>query len=519
MSDTGTLTGALRGAAQRFGDARAFVDAARWSISFAALDRASDEAAAGLATKGVAEGSVAALLLGSTVDYVVAYAALAKLGAVTAGVNPRFTRDEQRRCLEVVRPDVVLTADAVGPDTLGAARGALVLEVPRARSPEALLRGLRADGATPPPLSPDPDRPVAIVLTSGTTGRPKGAVFTDRQHAAIVEIDTGGAWGGGGPMLAGTELAHVGFMTKLPWYLRKGHTLHLLDRWRAAEVLRLVEETGMTSVGGVAPQIALLLAQPDFDERDLRAVQALVVGGGPSPPALVEEARRRFGAAYSIRYSSTESGGVGTATAFDADDDEALHTVGRPRAGIELAIRDEQGRDLPDGEIGEVCLRSGAVMAAYWRDPQATAATLVDGWLRTGDLGVRDPDGCLRLAGRRKEMYIRGGYNVYPMEVESVLASHPGVTAVAVAPRPDPVMGEIGVAVVVPRDPSDPPTLASLRSFGGARLSAHKLPEALRLVDDLPLTTGQKVDRRALADREATGAGAGAGAGEPTARP
>ena len=499
MSDTGTLIEALRGAASRFGDAPAFVDAGGWPIGFAELDRVTDEVAAGLAAAGVGEGSVAALLLGSTVDYAVAYLALAKVGAVTAGVNPRFTSDEQRRCLEVVQPDVVLALEAAG------AAGAHVVVVPRATAAAELFSDVRVPGGTPPPLSPDLDRPVAIVLTSGTTGRPKGAVFTNRQLAATVDIDTGGVWGGGGPMLAGTELAHVGFMTKLPWYLRKAHTLHLLDKWRAAEVLRIVETTRMAAVGGVAPQIALLLGLPDFDDHDLSDVLGLIIGGGPSSPALVEEARRRFGAAYSIRYSSTESGGVGTGTAFDADDEEALHTVGRPRAGIDLAIRNEQGNDLPAGEIGEVCLRSGAVMDRYWRDPEATAATLVDGWLRTGDLGYVDEAGRLRLAGRRKEMYIRGGYNVYPMEVEAVLATHPRVANVAVAPRPDAVMGEIGVAVVVPRDIGDPPTLDELRSFARARLSAHKLPEALRLVVELPLTTGQKVDRKALAAHEARG--------------
>ena len=298
MSDTGTLTEALRGAASRFGDAAAFVDAGGWPIGFAELDRVTVELAAGLTARGIGEGSVAALLLGSTVDYAVAYLALAKVGAVTAGVNPRFTADEQRRCLEVVQPDVVLAAEAMGGAPLGTSAGAQVLVVPRATSVDDLFAGMRVPGGTPPALASDVDRPVAIVLTSGTTGRPKGAVFTDRQLAAVVEIDTGGAWGGGGPMLAGTELAHVGFMTKLPWYLRKGHTLHLLDKWRAAEVLRIVESSGMAVVGGVAPQIALLLALPDFDEHDLSAVQALIIGGGPSSPALVHEARRRFGATW-----------------------------------------------------------------------------------------------------------------------------------------------------------------------------------------------------------------------------
>ena len=155
-----------------------------------------------------------------------------------------------------------------------------------------------------------------------------------------------------------------------------------------------------------------------------------MVGGGPSSPALVEEARRRFGADYSIRYSSTESGGVGTGTAFDADDHEALHTVGRPRGEVEVEIRDESGQPVPDGEVGQVHLRSGAVMTGYWGDPEASAVALPgDGWLRTGDLGTIDARGCLVLAGRTGEMFIRGGYNVYPMEVEAVLGQHPGVAA------------------------------------------------------------------------------------------
>jgi acyl-CoA synthetase (AMP-forming)/AMP-acid ligase II len=142
------------------------------------------------------------------------------------------------------------------------------------------------------------------------------------------------------------------------------------------------------------------------------------------------------------------------------------------------------------------------MMAQYWRDPEATAATLVDGWLRTGDLGALDERGCLRLAGRRDEMFIRGGYNVYPEEVEGVLRSHPGVSDVAVVPRGDPLMGQIGVAVVVPADPAHTPTLDDLRAFAADRLARYKLPEAVRVVDALPLTTIHKLDRRRLVHEE-----------------
>jgi acyl-CoA synthetase (AMP-forming)/AMP-acid ligase II len=350
----------------------------------------------------------------------------------------------------------------------------------------------------------DPERLVAVAFTSGTTGRPKGAMFTNRELVAVTDADVGDRWGGGGHLLAATQLAHVGFMTKLPWYLRLGTTTHLLERWRAGDVLSLIERHRMTSIGGIAPQVALMLRHPDFDRYDLSCVETIIMGGAASPPALVREARQRFGAAYSIRYSSTESGGIGLGTAFDADDDEALHTVGRPRPAVAVSIRDDDGHPVPEGEVGALWLRSPTQMRGYWRDPEATAAALVDGWLRTGDLARLDERGLVHLAGRATEMYIRGGYNVHPAEIEAVLGEHPAVAAVAVVPRPDPVMGEIGVAVVVPSDPVEPPTLETLRAFAADRLAHHKLPEAVRAVAELPLTAMQKVDRRVLVAHEAS---------------
>ena len=505
------LASTVREAAGRFGDLAAFVAAEGWPLSYAALDRLSDEAAVGLADLGVAEGDLVALTLPSTPDYVVAYAALAKLGAITAGINPRSTAAERAAVLEVARPALVLASPALA-DGVPADLTVEVVEI--ATAPDGLLAAIRAghEGVTAPVLADDPARLVTVVFTSGTTGVPKGAMFGERELAAVAQIDTGGTWAeagtAGGAMLSGTQLAHIGFMTKLPWYLQRAMTLHLIDRWRAADVLRMIADERMASIGGVAPQLALLLRQPDFDDHDLSHVKTIVMGGAPSPPALVHEARERIGAAYSIRYSSTESGGVGTATAFDADDDEALFTVGRPRAGLELEIRDEDDRPADPGEIGEICFRSPTQLRGYWHAPEATAETIRDGWVHSGDLGFIDPAGCLRLAGRAKEMYIRGGYNVYPLEVEAVLASHPEVVEVVIAPRPDPVMGEIGVAVVVARDPVTPPTLDELRAYGAETLSAHKLPEDLRLVDQLPLTPMQKIDRKALAAHEQSSAAA-----------
>ena len=481
-----TLAATVRAAARRFGPRTAVVDPDGTRLSYAELDQRSDEVAAGLLAAGVEPGAVVLLRLPSDSAYVVAYAGAAKAGAVAAGVNPRLAPPEQETVAQV-------------------AQGALTIA--SADDVEALRR----PGAVPP-LRDDPDRFVALVFTSGTTGQPKGALFRDRELAAVTRIDVADAWGDAAappaPMLASTQFAHVGFMTKLPWYLRLGTTTHILGRWRAADALACIAEHRIASIGGVAPQIALLLRE-DVESYDLDCVQTLVVGGAASPPAMVREARARFGAAYSIRYSSTESGGCGTGTAFDADDEEALHTVGRPRGGIEVSIRRDDGDRVPDGEVGQVWLRSPTRMASYrgtgadtGTDTGDTGAAFAGPWLRTGDLGRLDERGLLRLAGRSSDMFIRGGYNVHPAEIEGRLADHPQVAEVVVVPRPDDVMGEIGVAVVVPTDLAQPPSIAELRAFLAPLVAGYKLPEAIRVVATLPLTPMQKIDRRALIAQE-----------------
>ncbi len=493
----------VKEAAHRFRDRVALVAPEGYPVTYVDLFKLSEEVASALRGRGVEAGDVVALVMRSSPEYVIAYLAAARIGAIATGVNPRLSPDERTKVLDRAQPRFVIAADGL----LEGIPSDVEVEVASyANDAAGILTTLRSDEPTAK-LPAVPTRPVTIVFTSGTTGEPKGAVFTNRQLAAITMFDTGGNWGTKEeerPMLSSTELAHVGFMTKLPWYLRTGSRIHMLRKWRAEDALRIICEQKMSSVGGIGAQVALMLRLRNFDDFDTSSVKAIIVGGGPSPASLIEEARRRFGAAYSVRYSSTESGGVGTLTGFDAPDEEALHTVGRPRDGIDLVIRDEGCNPVDDGEVGEVTLRSPAMLTEYWNDPESTAATLRNGWLHTQDLGYIDGSGCLRLAGRSKEMFIRGGYNVYPMEVEAVLASHPAVAHVAVVPRPDDVMGEIGVAIVVPRRGGKAPDLQSLRTFGAETLASYKLPEAIRVVDELPLTSMQKIDRKRLQDGEVT---------------
>ena len=488
-------------AAREYGDHPAYETHQGWTLSYAELARSSDELAVGLARRGIGFGDFVMLALPSVVDYIVAFGAVARLGAITAGVNPGLTASERNRVIEAGGPDLVLASPALA-DGMIAEVEAEIVEL--GDHPDAVFDRLRVRGESVPVLPDDLDRPACVCFTSGSTGVPKGVLFTNRQLDAVANIDTGRAWGGGTHALSSTQFAHVGLMTKLPWQLASGQTMHLQERWRARWVLEAIDRYRMPVVAAVAPQLALMLRDPDLDRFDFSCVQAIIAGAGPSPPALVNEARQVFGAGYSIRYSSTECGGVALGTALDADDDEALYTVGRPRPPVEACVRDPDGRELGIGEVGEICLRSPAVMAGYWRNPEATEAAFHDGgWLRTGDLAFVDERGLYHLAGRIKEMFIRGGYNVYPLEVEAVLGTHPLVAEVAVIARPDPVMGEIGVAVVVAADADHPPSLDDLRSHGERGLARYKLPEALRLVDEIPRNSGYKIDRKALeaADR------------------
>ncbi|HEX4015449.1 MAG TPA: class I adenylate-forming enzyme family protein [Frankiaceae bacterium] len=493
----------LREAAGRFGDRVALVHAGR-ELTYAETDRLTDELAAGLAAWGVKAGDLVALALPGGMDYVLGFTALSRLDAVTTGLNPRYTTAERAKVIARAAPALVIASSELLAE-LPAGSEVLSYDADPKTPALDLWDEIRLAGAAPPAGSDSDDLalPETVVFTSGTTGLPKGALFNGTQIAAIAAFDTGGAWGTGGPQLVATGLPHVGFMTKLAGYFQLGATLHILDRWRAADALRVLATERVPVIGGVAAQVSLLMHHPDFPGYDWSAVKALIIGAGPSPAALVREARERFGGAgYSVRYSLTESGGVGTLTALDAPESETLGSVGRPRPGTELEIRDPD-TDAPLGpdEIGRVCLRSPAVMAGYWRDPEASAAALDgDGWLRTGDLGYVGGDGLLRITGRIGEMYIRGGYNVFPLEVESVLLEHPAVGSVAIAPQDSSVMGQIGVAVVVPDQDHEPPALETLRAFAAEKLAAYKLPEAMLIVEALPLTSMDKLDRKALAE-------------------
>src|SRR5205823_4044882 len=439
----GVLGDLLRTAARDRPEAEAFRYRGE-RLTYRDWDTLADETAAALAARGIGRGDVVALLLPSTPFYLVGYLAAARLGAITTGINVRYRRTE------------------IG-HILGRSGAALVLAVERWHDADfrAAVEGLRS-------------------------GLPE-----------LREV----VWLPAARLVAGLAFAHVGTMARIAIGLSHRAATLIHDAFDPAAVLETIERERLEHLGGIPTQVVMLLDHPDRARRDLSSLKSVLLGGAPSSPALVRRVRDAPGVEVSVPYSSTE---VAIATASLADDppERLATTVGRPTPGVELRIVDERNAPVPAGTPGEVVVRSPAAMVRYWRDPEATAATIDgEGWVHTGDVGFLDDAGYLHLRGRRSEMFIRGGFNVYPAEIEDLLARHPKVARAAVVGVPQEVFGEVGWAFVVPRDPADPPTLAELRAFVGAELASFKRPDGLTVLAELPLTPMFKVDRRALRER------------------
>jgi acyl-CoA synthetase (AMP-forming)/AMP-acid ligase II len=510
-----TVVDVLRAAASVNADVEAYVEPAtagtpRRALTFAAWDRAADGVAGRLAAAGVARGSVVCLVVPSSIDYMVCYAAAARLGAVTSGVNPRLGAAEVRSILERTLPTVTVVDD--GADVPGGPVGTLL------RRSEALA----AAAGPPPPAFPalEPTDPVAVVWTSGTTGLPKGAVFDHRRLAAVA-AGTDTLSEPGDRRLSPLPFAHVGSMTRTWDEAANGITTVITPTpWKAADAVRIMAEERITVAQGVPTQWALVMAHPDLDAADVSALRVAGTGASRAPAELVAAMRTRLGVPVVVRYTSTEAS-LGTGTVPGDPDELVAVSVGRPVPGVALAVVDDDGAPVGTGEVGRVRLRSAAVMLGYWGGPPtgpgaggvvydeaATRAVLGDdGWLTTGDFGRLDEGGNLHLVGRANELYIRGGYNVYPAEVEAALGAHPAVAQAAVVGAPDPVLGEIGVAFVVPEagaEAADAGALGDeLRAHARASLADYKAPDRVVVVEALPLTPMMKVDKRTLADRAA----------------
>ncbi len=357
----------------------------------------------------------------------------------------------------------------------------------------------------------EPDDPVAILYTSGTTGRPKGVVITHRgithnvmnmalmmrrgmliasTPPAIQQRQSAG--------LLGTHLFHIGGIAAIVNSALTGTKIVMLHKWDVDDVLRLGKAEQVTGLGGVPTMVRKMLSHPDIGDFAGK-VMSFQMGAASIPPDIPIRAREVLGDNLLIfnGYGATETT---SAMATNVGDEYAAHpsSVGKLNPTADLRIVAD-GCDLGINELGELWFRSPQIAHGYWNNPEATAESFVDGWWRTGDVGYVDDDGFIYVVDRIKDVIIRGGENVYCVEIESVLFTHPDVLDVAAIGIPDESLGERVCAVVIPQ-PGRRPTLADLRDFAAARLAYFKLPESVRLVDDVPRTATGKIAKRQLRD-------------------
>ena len=506
---TGLLTDQLRTMAAAYPHETAYRNLGDdTSITFDHWERRSNRLARGLAERGVARGQrvVISMEADHVLHWIVTYSAVHKLGAVAVPVNNRLSAPELRGIAEHAEVTAVMTSGSFGGTV-----GPLVGSVP-SLSLVAAVGGPGIDGAVGfEDLMAGDDSPIQaplgaddladIMYTSGTTGRPKGVAVRHGQVARMPNQRP--EWRGTGWLTASPvfTFAGLGFIHNP---MKAGMTVLHLPTFDAGRWIGIVERERPHTAFVVPAMAQLLIHHPGFASADLSSLERLVLGSAPLAPNTLRTLQDRLpGADVLNSYGMTE-GGHATFTMDPAAARSRPGAVGRPTPPVEVRIVDDRGQDRPTGEVGEVWTRNPAGHREYYRDPEATARQWAGGWLHTGDLGHLDADGYLYIVGRKKEMIVRGGMNVYADDVEAVLQAHPDVVEAAVVGIPHAVLGEDVAAYVVLR-PGSGTTAEGVVEFAGRNLADYKVPRRVVVVGELPRNASGKVVKARLAPVTVTG--------------
>ncbi|MFA1540569.1 class I adenylate-forming enzyme family protein [Actinomadura monticuli] len=502
-----TVGAALADAAARD---KAFLYDGDGALTFTEFDELVDRVAGGLLARGIGRGDRIGLLGLNTPQWLAVFYGAARIGAVIVPLNVRYREQELSYMLGQSGARMVISVDAI-PDFDFAAFFAKF----RPQAPgvtDYLFFGADFDALAAAPADPagleaardavTADDPLMILYTSGTTGRPKGAVIThggilasaraQADHFAMTDADV---------LLGHLPFNHVGGITcTIMAALVSGGSVALLPAFSPDGALRAVERHRVTFLGAVPTMYVLMLGRPDFADHDVSSVRLCMAGGSNVEPALAESIRRAFpGAPLYGLYGLSESSGACVLSPVDDDAETVSRTLGAVIGDFEARVTGPDGALLPPGETGELQIRGGCVAAGYWDMPEETAEVfLPDGWLATGDMVEMEPDGHLVLRGRKKEMYIQGGFNVYPVEIENVLTGHPGVAMAAGIGVPDEVLGEVGRCYVVPSPGAEPPTEEELTAYCRERLADYKVPRRFVITAEVPLTPVGKIHKARL---------------------
>lgn len=480
------------------------------------LDASVDRVAKALLAAGVRPGDRVATLSTPHPDFFVIFLAASSIGAIWTGLNPKYRIDEYRYVLGDSEPVILLARTRIGvrdyrgdietlQQELSTLREAVVLgNDPSCERSRPLHEFLAAGAGVPDDElaaardAVDPMDPALIVYTSGSTGKPKGAVLP---HRGLVRCSiTQRSYWDCEPLILLNYLPinHIGCVGDLSCFCLVGAgTLVFQERFDPAEALELIENEKVTFFAGVPTALQMMLADTDFDSRDLSSVQVAVWSGAPAPRALAEQLLARFPKA-SNAYGMTETVGSVTFAGPGRDLDVLADTIGQPVPRYEVRIVKPDGEVAGPGDEGEIQVRGDFIMKGYWRRPEATADTIDgEGWLHTGDLAVARADGNFELVGRLKELFISGGYNVFPREIEQVIEAHPRVAMAAVIAVPDELYGEVGIAYAM-LEPAADVSPEALERHCRERLANYKVPKQFVTVKSLPMLPLGKIDKNAL---------------------
>jgi long-chain acyl-CoA synthetase len=483
---------------ERLGDHRALEFEGTWHTSAGLADRAA-RLSAGLVRLGVRPGDRVVACMTNCPEVLLAYQAIWRAGAVATPVISAVTPAELRHILRDAEAVAAIVSPASLPLALAADADVRLVLAGEELLPGAdvLLRELEQEAPGPVVARADDDL-AALLYTGGTTGGAKGVMLS---HAGIARTAQARASvfarSGARDLLLALPLSHVyGLLNSVTrMHLPEPGFVALQRRFDAAQWLEMAARL-QVQAGALVPSMLQLLLAEDLEGTDLSALGYVTVGGAPLAVSVREEFERRLGGRVVVcdGYGCTE---VTSTATMNPPDAPRSGSVGAALPGVALRIEAEDGAPLPTGQDGEVCVRSPGVMVGYWRSPDATAEAVVDGWMHTGDIGHLDEDGYLYVVDRKKDLIIRGGFNVYPRDVEDALLEHAAVSAAAVVGRPDPVYGEEVVAFVALRSGASA-TADDLVAFSAERLGRHKHPREVRFIDAVPLTSVGKTDRKAV---------------------
>ncbi|MBV5245195.1 fatty-acid--CoA ligase FadD8 [Mycolicibacterium sp. PAM1] len=349
-----------------------------------------------------------------------------------------------------------------------------------------------------------PDHIGGLTYTGGTTGKPKGVIGTTQSITTMTTVQLAEwEWPENPRFLMCTPLSHAGAAFFTP-VIVKGGELIVLTKFDPAEVLRVIEEQKITATMLVPSMIYALMDHPDSHTRDLSSLETVYYGASAMNPVRLKEAIRRFGPIFAQYYGQSEAPMVITYLSKKEHDDKRLTSCGRPTLFAKVALLGEDGQPVPQGEVGEICVSGPLLSGGYWNLPEATAETFRDGWMHTGDLAREDEDGFYFIVDRTKDMIVTGGFNVFPREVEDVVAEHPSIAQVCVIGTPDEKWGEAVTAVVVlrPDAASDAAAVEIMISEIQASVKERKgsvhVPKQVVVTDSVPITALGKPDKKAV---------------------